>query len=66
MTQGVKALKRYRFENNLTQQEFCEKFDFNRSTIASIESGINQPSVSTAKKLADILGVNWSSFYEEE
>ncbi len=66
MTQGVKALKRYRFENNLTQIEFCEKFNFNRSTLACIESGTNKPKVDTAKELGKIIGAEWSLFFEEE
>lgn len=66
MTKGLKALKVYRFENNLTQQEFCEKFGFNRSTIACIEAEINQPSVQTAQKLGEIIGIAWNLFFEEE
>lgn len=64
MSKGVSALKRYRFENNLTQQEFCEKFNFNRNTLASVESGANL-SVKTAKELANIISINWSLFFEE-
>ena len=51
MTKGLRALKVYRFENDLTQQEFCDKFKYNRSTIACIEAEINQSSVATAQKL---------------
>ena len=66
MTKGIRVLKKYRFEKDLTQQEFCDKFNFNRSTIASIESGINRPKIATAKKLSDVLGIHWSLFFEEE
>ena len=66
MTKGVRALKKYRFNNDLTQVEFCEKFNFNRNTIACIESGVNVPSIPNAKILAGIIGINWSLFYEEE
>ena len=66
MTKGLRALKVYRFENDLTQRKFCDKFNFNRSTIACIEAEINQPSVATAQKLGEIIGIAWSLFFEEE
>ena len=66
MTKGVRALKKYRFDNELTQQEFADKFDFNRSTIASIESGTTKPSVTTAQSLSSVIGIKWYLFFEEE
>ena len=38
MTKGAKLLKIYRVTNDLTQQDFSQKYNVNRSTIASIES----------------------------
>lgn len=66
MNKGVRLLKKYRFENELSQKEFAKKFNINRSTIASIECGINRPTVETAKLLGEILGINWCLFFEEE
>lgn len=66
MTKGVRSLKKYRFDNDLTQQEFADKFEFNRSTIASIESGTTKPSVTTAQALSSVIGIKWYLFFEEE
>lgn len=66
MTKGAKLLKIYRVTNDLTQQDFSQKYNINRSTIASIESGNNQPKVETAKMIASIINIEWSLFFEEE
>ena len=66
MTKGAKLLKIYRVTNNLTQKDFSQKYNVNRSTIASIESGNNQPKVETAKVIASIINIEWSLFFEEE
>lgn len=66
MTKGAKLLKIYRVTNDLTQKDFSKKYNVNRSTIASIESGNNQPKVETAKMIASIINIEWSLFFEEE
>lgn len=66
MTKGAKLLKIYRVTNDLTQKDFSKKYNVNRSTIASIESGNNQPKVETAKVIASIINIEWSLFFEEE
>ena len=66
MTKGAKLLKIYRVTNNLTHKDFSQKYNVNRSTIASIESGNNQPKVETAKVIANIINIEWSLFFEEE
>ena len=51
---------------NRKQQDFSQKYNINRSTIASIESGNDQPKVETAKVIASIINIEWSLFFEEE
>ena len=65
MTKGVRALKRFRFENDLTQEEFSTKYGFKRGTIGAIESGTS-PLVKTAKRISEIINIEWSLFFEEE
>lgn len=65
MTKGVRALKRFRFENDLTQEVFSIKYGFKRGTIAGIEAGTT-PLVKTAKRIAKIIKIDWSLFFEEE
>lgn len=65
MNKGVEALIKARKNLNLTQEDLADKVGIKRSTIASIEVGINTPSVATAKLLGNELGFDWTLFYEE-
>ena len=66
MTKGAKLLKIFRFTNDLTQQDFSQKYNVHRSTIASIESDNTQPKIETAKLLGKIINIDWWLFYEDE
>ena len=59
-------LKKVRQGNGLTQTALAEAAGVVRQTISNIECGINAPSVDLAKKLAEILGLNWTDFFAEE
>ncbi len=58
-------LKDIRTEKGLTQQELADECDVNRTTITNIEGGIINPSVKLAKKLGEILGVDWTIFFSD-
>ena len=57
-------LKELRTDKGYTQEELASKCDVLRTTISMIESGINKPSVELAKKLGEILNVDWKGFFE--
>ena len=59
-------LKKVRQDNGLTQTALAEAAGVVRQTISNIECGINAPSVNLAKKLAEILGLNWTDFFVKE
>ena len=59
-------LRTLRQDNGLTQTALAEAAGVVRQTISNIECGINAPSVRLAKKLAEILGLNWTDFFTEE
>lgn len=59
-------LRTLRQDNGLTQTALAEAAGVVRQTISNIECGINAPSVDLAKKLAEILGLNWTDFFVEE
>lgn len=58
-------LRELRVSKNLTQQQLADRCDIKRNTIAMIETGQSKPSVETAKRIAKVLGFNWTKFFEE-
>mgnify|MGYP000965614533 CR=1 FL=1 len=59
-------LKIARKKKRLTQQQLAELIGVDRTLISKIESGSVTPSVTTAKKIAAVLGFNWTRFYEDD
>jgi len=59
-------LKELREKKLLTQQQLAEMVGVDRTLISKIESGAAQPSVTTAKKIATVLGFDWTKFFEDE
>ena len=59
-------LKIKREKKLLTQQQLAELVGVDRTLISKIESGAATPSVTTAKKIAAVLGFNWTRFYEDD
>ena len=58
-------LKEVRKSKGLTQEELAAKCDVQRTTVTMIEMGENLPSVQLAKKLAEVLDVDWTEFFNE-
>ncbi|GIM46996.1 putative HTH-type transcriptional regulator YqaF [Collibacillus ludicampi] len=52
-----------RTERNLTHQELADMAGISRSYYTQIESGLRNPSVEVAKKIADVLGFKWTIFF---
>lgn len=50
-------LKRIREEKGMTQGDICRALDIDRGFISSIENGKRNPTLSTLKKIADVLGI---------
>ena len=59
-------LKIQRKKKRLTQQQLAELVGVDRTLISKIECGAATPSVATAKKIAAVLGFNWTRFYEDD
>ena len=57
-------LKELRVESGYTQEELASKCDVLRTTISMIENDVNKPSVELAKKLGEVLNVDWKGFFE--
>lgn len=59
-------LRAARVTANLTQEEMSGRVGIARGAYANIETGERRPSVKTAKKIAAVLGFNWTKFFEED
>ena len=58
-------LKEVRKAKGITQGELAAKCDVQRTTVTMIETGENLPSVQLAKKLAEVLEIDWTEFFNE-
>ena len=50
-------LRRIRFEKHMTQEEFAELLGTSKQNVSRYESGAVSPKISTAKSIADKLGI---------
>ena len=59
-------LKDIRAKKKLTQQKVANAANVDVTMISKIELGKRQPSVKVAKKIAAVLGFDWTRFYDDE
>jgi len=57
-------LAELRAKKNITQQQLADSVKVTRQMISAIENGA-QPSVKTAKKIAQVLGIDWTLLFEQ-
>ncbi|MFE4896606.1 helix-turn-helix transcriptional regulator [Peribacillus butanolivorans] len=55
-----------RTKANLTQEEVATQADIKRPYYTQIESGVRSPSVKVAKEIAEIIGFDWTLFFEKD
>lgn len=58
-------MKVRRVIKGMTQEQLAEKAGVSRSHVTRIERGEIRPSVPVAKKLGEVLDVDWRRFYDE-
>jgi transcriptional regulator with XRE-family HTH domain len=51
--------------NNLTQNQLARLAGISRTMVTEIENGNANPSVDVAKKIASVLGFDWTLFYQD-
>ena len=49
-----------------TQTQIAEAVGISQQMYSFIELGVRRPSVEVAKKIASVMGFNWTRFYEDE
>ena len=59
-------IKERREQLGISQKELAEKADISQSFLCDIEQGRSRPSIDTAVKLADALGISDIKFFETE
>lgn len=57
-------LKDLRISQDVTQENLAKETEVSRAYITQIELGNRDPSVKTAKKIAEVLDFDWTKFYE--
>jgi len=61
-----KWLKEIRQKLDLSQSEVAFKVGITQQQYSFIENGNRTPSVETAKSIANVLGFNWTRFYDDD
>ncbi len=59
-------LREKRIEKGITQKQLALAVGKQQSSITRFERGLNRPKPATAKKIAAVLGFDWTEFYKEE
>ena len=54
-----------RKQKNLSQSEVAEATKISQPSYCNIENGKIRPKPETAKRIADLLGFNWTDFFKE-
>jgi DNA-binding XRE family transcriptional regulator len=52
--------------NGRSQAQIAEAVGISQQMCSAIELGERRPSVEVAKKIASVMGFNWTRFYEDE
>lgn len=59
----MKFLKKRRIELGITQKQIATICEIKQGYYSQIENGIRKPSVKLAKKLANLLKLDWTEFF---
>lgn len=55
-----------RESHSVSQKAVAESVGIAQPSYCNIEKGKNRPSVETAKRIAQVLGFEWTRFFEED
>lgn len=59
-------LRLFRVTKGLSQQDVAKMCEISNQYFSMIENGDRVPSVKTAQSIANILGFNWTRFFESD
>ena len=55
-----------RLRGDETQTAVAQKARLSQNFYSDVENGVRNPSVRTAKRIAEVLGFSWTKFFEED
>lgn len=58
-------LKVIRKAKGLRQADLAQAANISQSLVVKIEQGDRKPSVKVAKRIAEVLGIDWTEFFKE-
>lgn len=61
----MNALKKFREQKHMSQKQLADALGVQPTSISRYERGARQLSVDKAKKIADVLEVEWTLLYKE-
>lgn len=61
-----KWLSDVRENKDMSQEQVANQADIARTTYSSIEQGRRNPSVAVAKRIAKVLEIDWTIFFEDK
>ena len=61
----MEKMKLIRKSLDLTQEQLAQYVGVSQSSIVQLENGNRKPSVKVAKRIASILGFDWTDFFKE-
>lgn len=62
----MENLRKARLAKKLSQKELADELGVTTATISRYESGERKLPVETAKRIAEILGVDWYTLFDEK
>ena len=60
---GIEMMKQAMIEKQWSQSELARRCEVDRTTITKICTGVNMPSIKLARKIGEVLGIDWSLFF---
>jgi transcriptional regulator with XRE-family HTH domain len=63
---GMAWVKDVRKSSGMTSDEVCKQANISIQHYNFIENGKRRPSVAVAKRIAAVLGFDWTRFFEDE
>ena len=60
---GVEMMKQAMLERKWSQNELAKRCGVDRTTITKICNGVNAPSIKLARKIGEVLDIDWSLFF---